>query len=266
VNEDRLTRRQMLAILVTGLITAGIALVATIFVIGTIQPTWKASAQLALVPGKQLPAADQPSYWESLSGGQAGRIAAEVLNQSTWKTAAAQAANVAPEQLTIVAGVVDSTNLINVTAETTSSDGAVASLQKLLTDATPTVQNVAGPFAVTVVQEPAGTAVASSLPKSQLLIVVFIGGLLVGSGAALIIARARRKSDDEPEFYDTGEFRAAQAGGYRPQAGGPPRGPNGPGGPPMPPYNNGGPNGQNGAYAGPPRRPANDPRPNQPPR
>lgn len=258
MNEDRLTRRAMLAILVTGLITAGIALAATIFVIGTVQPSYTAKSQVALTPNAQLTPEDKASYWEALGGGQAGRIAAEVFQQDQWKTAAAAAAGVNPSSIIVTAGVVESTALINVTVETTSPQGAEAALAKIITDATPVVLKVSGPYDLQVVQPAAGTAVSSSISSSQLLIVVFIGGLLVGSGAALIVTRARSRNQDEPEFYDTGEFRAAQGSGYNRPVGPPPgRGPQG--GPP-PNGNNG-----NGAYGPPPRRPVGDPRA-QPPR
>jgi hypothetical protein len=197
VNEQRLTRRQLFWIAVVGLVTGAIALAATSYLVGSSDPLYRAEAQVALVPAPGIPAEEVPSYWEALGGGQAGSIAATVLEQPQWAEQAAAAAGVDPSTLTITAGVVDATSLIDVTAETTSPEAAETALAELIAAATPTVQKVSGPYALDLVQPAAGTAEPTGVSATQLLIVVFAGGLLVGSGIALLVTRARRRSDDD---------------------------------------------------------------------
>lgn len=197
MNEQRLTRRQLFWIAVIGLVTGAIALASTNYLVGSAEPTYRAQAQVALVPAPGIPAEEVPSYWEALGGGQAGSIAAEVLQQPQWAEQAAAAAGVDPATLAVTAGVVNATSLIDVTAETTSPEGAEAALDALIAAATPTVQKVSGPYALDIVQPADGTAEPAGVSATQLLIVVFAGGLLVGSGIALLITRARRRPDDD---------------------------------------------------------------------
>jgi len=199
VNDQGLSRRALLVIAATGLVTALVALLVTHLVVGSEQPTYRATAQVALVPAPTVPAEQVPSYWESLGGGQAATIGAEVLKQSQWLAPAAQAANVAPDQVTVTAAATASTSLITVTATTTSPQGAEAAATALIQAATPTVQQVSGPYTLQVAQPATGTAVPASIPESQLLMVVFAGALFVGAGVALVVARgrARRQAPEE---------------------------------------------------------------------
>ncbi|WP_281689049.1 hypothetical protein [Pseudonocardia thermophila] len=253
MNEERLSRRTIIAIMATGLVTGVVALVATMFVVGNAKPTYTASALLAVKPSTQIAPGDTLSTWEALSGGQTGRVASEVYQQPRFAAAAAAALGLPETDLRVSAGPPpEAATLIQLTVEAPSPQAAEQAAAQIIKDATPVATDVAGGTLIQIitVQDPAGSAVASGVPATQLLIVVFIGGLLVGSGAALIIARARSRGDDEPESFDSGEFRAVQ--GY-----GRPAGPPAPGGRPV----NGG-----GPY-GPPRRPVADPRvQQQPPR
>lgn len=255
MNDDRLTRPAIMKIVLAGLVTAVVALVATFFVVGTTKSTYTARAQVALVPGKQLPASDVPSYWEALGGGQAARIASEVFQQSQWRDVGAKAAGVTPSAVTVTAGVVTDTSLINVTVESTSAQGAEAAADKIIADATPLVVQVSGPFELKVVQSAAGTAVPSSISPIQIYIVVFLGALLVGAGAALMVIRSKARSDAEDDRYSAGEYTPPPAAYGRP-AGPPPRGVNEqPRGVNEPRMNERGPmNGANGNYGPPPRQ------------
>jgi len=116
-----------------------------------------------------------------------------VLEQPQWLQPAAAAARVPPSDLTVTAGVVASTSLLDVTMEAKSPEAAEAALGALITAATPTVQRVSGPFTLNLVQPATGTAKPVGVSATQLLIVIFAGGLLIGSGAALLFARARRR-------------------------------------------------------------------------
>jgi capsular polysaccharide biosynthesis protein len=264
VNEERLSRRSIIAIMAAGLVVGVVALLATMFVVGNAKPTYSASALLAITPSKVISqpggagAGDQLSTWEALNGGQAGKIASEVYQQPRWSDAAAQTLGVASSDLRVTAGPPpEASTLIKLTVEAPAPQIAEQAANQIIKDAQATATEVAGGTLVQIipVQDATGSAVSSGVPASQLLIVVFIGGLLVGSGAALIIARARARSDEEPEYFDSGQFPAVQGSGYgRPVAPSPGRPVNGG------PVNNGG-----GQY-GPPRRPAGDPRAQQPPR
>ncbi len=265
MNEERLSRRSIIAIMAAGLVVGVVALLATMFVVGNAKPTYTASALLAITPSKVIAqpggagAGDQLSTWEALNGGQAGKIASEVYQQSRWSDAAAQTLGVASSDLRVTAGPPpEASTLIKLTVEAPAPQIAEQAANQIIKDGQQTATSVAGGTLVEIitVQDATGSAVSSGVPASQLLIVVFIGGLLVGSGAALIIARARSRSDDEPEYLDSGQFQAVQSSGYgRPAAPPPGRPVNGG------PGNNGG-----GQYGAPPRRPTPDPRAQQPPR
>ncbi|GAY12223.1 hypothetical protein [Pseudonocardia sp. N23] len=196
MNDQGLSRKALLIIAATGLVTALLALLVTHLVVGSAQPTYRATTQVALVPAPTVPAEQVPSYWESLAGGQAATIGAEVLKQTQWLAPAAQAANVAPADVTVTAAATASTSLITVTVTTTSPQGAEAAATALVQAATPTVQQVSGPYILQVAQPAAGTAVSASIPESQLLMVVFAGGLFVGAGVALVVARSRGRREE----------------------------------------------------------------------
>jgi hypothetical protein len=202
--DDRLTRRALVAVVLSGLLAAGLSLAVTAIVVGGSMQKYRATAQLALVPGPQVPAEEVPSYWEALNGGQAARVAAAVFAQPQWLAPAGAAAGVPASGITTTAGVVESTSLLSVTAETTSERAAEVALDALIASATPTAEEVSGPFAIIVVQSAGGTAELAGIEATQLLTVVFIGGLLLGSGIALVVARARghRRNDDEPRLED----------------------------------------------------------------
>ncbi|MDN5859500.1 MAG: hypothetical protein L0H84_12835 [Pseudonocardia sp.] len=253
MNEERLTRRSIIIIMAAGIITGVIALLATMFVVGSVGPAYRAEGLVALVPAKQLPADQQPAYLEAVSGGQAARVAAEVFQQPRFAEEAAKAAGVPVQSLEVTAAPVETSQLIAITVTAPSAAAAETAVKTIIATGTPVVQQISGPYDLPIVQDPTGTAVPAGVSGTQLLIVAFIGGLLVGSGAALIIARARTRGDDEPEYFDSGEFRAVQGGYGRP---GPPPARQMPG----PPGN-----GVNGGPYGPPRRPVGDPRAQQQP-
>jgi len=267
VNDQGLSRKALLVIAATGLVTALLALLVTHLVVGSAQPTYRATTQVALVPAPTVPAEQVPSYWESLAGGQAATIGAEVLKQTQWLAPAAQAANVSPADVTVTAAATASTSLITVTVTTTSPQGAEAAATALVTAATPTVQQVSGPYVLQVAQPAAGTAVSAGIPEGQLLMVVFAGGLFIGAGVALVVARARARRQ-EPAVAEHAPARrvppppAGPMQGNAPAPAGVPAGPgagpaggNGPGGPksssggpkgPGAPGPNNGPGGHNG--------------------
>ena len=265
MNDQGLSRKALLVIAATGLVTALLALLVTHLVVGSAQPTYRATTQVALVPAPTVPAEQVPSYWESLAGGQAATIGAEVLKQTQWLAPAAQAANVSPADVTVTAAATASTSLITVTVTTTSAQGAEAAATALVTAATPTVQQVSGPYVLQVAQPAAGTAVSASIPEGQLLMVVFAGGLFIGAGVALVVARARARRQ-EPAVAEQAPARrvppppAGPMNGNAPVPAGAPAGGAGPGGnngPSGPKSSSGGPKGP--GAPGPNKGPGNGP-------
>lgn len=279
MNDQGLSRKALLVIAATGLVTALLALLVTHLVVGSAQPTYRATTQVALVPAPTVPAEQVPSYWESLAGGQAATIGAEVLKQTQWLAPAAQAANVSPADVTVTAAATASTSLITVTVTTTSPQGAEAAATALVTAATPTVQQVSGPYVLQVAQPAAGTAVSAGIPEGQLLMVVFAGGLFIGAGVALVVARARARRQ-EPAVVEQAPARrvppppagpmngnAPAPAGVSAGPGAGPGGSNGPGGPksstggpkgPGAPGPNSGPGGPNGGPNNGPGKGPND--------
>ncbi len=270
MNEERLTRRAIIAIIAVGVVTGVVALLVTMFAVGNVQPTYQAKGVLAMVVPKTVlvpksasgPTAAETAddaqvregYAKILDSGQATTVAAQIYKQPRFLAAAATAAGVSPANLTIATSAPAETSpLMEITVTGPSAAAAEAAAASVIKEGSVVVKQVVGPFDLPVLQDPAGSATPANVSASQLLIVALIGGLLVGSGAALIVARARSRSDSEPEYADSGEFRAEQNSGY-----GPPAAP--PGRPSPGPSSNGG-----GQY-GPPRRPAGDPRGQQPPR
>jgi hypothetical protein len=173
-------------------------------------------------------------------------VAAAIYKQPRFAQDAAGAAGVAPEELVITTAPVDQSPLIEISVTGPTAEAADAAAKAVITSAGPVVQQVAGKYDLPILQDPVGTATPANVSASQLLIVAFIGGLLVGSGAALIIARARTRSEEEPAYGDSGEFRAVPSG-YGPPPGRPMPGPS-----------------ANGINGGPPRHPAGDPRAQRP--
>src|SRR5688572_2101386 len=116
--------RALMVVAVAGILTAAIATVAALWVLSFSESRYRAEMQVALLPGRQVPAAEVADYWEALSRGQAARIGAEVLAQRRWMAPAAQAAGVPVESISTNAGPVGDTTLIDLAAEAASPGAA----------------------------------------------------------------------------------------------------------------------------------------------
>ncbi|MGI5127840.1 hypothetical protein ACQEVB_13600 [Pseudonocardia sp. CA-107938] len=185
----RLSRRSIIGTAIFGLVVATAVVLATALVAGFGKPRFTASSVVIIEPTHELSAKDfSRKIYNSASG---GKVAAEVLRQRRWAGAAAAAIGLPARDLRVSADVRPETNVvIGLSAETTSPDGAERALAAIVADAAPTVAEAAGPFRLSVVQGPAGTAVPSGNPGSQLLIVIFLGTLLVVCGIAIPILGA----------------------------------------------------------------------------
>lgn len=204
MEQNTLSGRNLVAVVLTGLILAVAAVGAATVALSFSEPRYRAEMQLALLPGPRVPPEEVADYWEALSGGQAARIGAEVLGQRRWVTPVAQAAGVGEQPIRVTSGAIADTSLINVTVEAGSAQAAERAADALFREARPLVEQVSGPFVLEVVQPAAGTAAATGPPRSQLLAVVGAAALLIGSGVALLVVRQRAARSSTPDKYNVG--------------------------------------------------------------
>ncbi|WP_232664323.1 hypothetical protein [Pseudonocardia sp. TRM90224] len=275
MNEDRLTRRALITILLSGLATAVVALIGVAASGVLPDQVYRAQSVVVLAPAGNAASGENASLWESLGGGTQSQIAAAIFALPKFQDQAAAAAGVEPDKISVTAGVVESSVLINIKVDAPTAAAAETAADKIVELARPEIVASIGQFQVNPVQPASGTATPAGIPAGQMLVVVFIGGLLVGSGVALVVTRARSRKQEEAvaPAYESGEFRLPNSGEFRQPNSGEFRLPN----PPPPPRRapqrpnerpserpserpNGRPGGPNGAYGGPPpRRPAGDP-------
>ncbi|BBY45258.1 hypothetical protein A5765_04155 [Mycolicibacterium celeriflavum] len=160
-----------------------------------VSTTYRATAQVALVPGPDLSTADASAYWEVLTQGQVSRTAAAVYSDPRWAASAASAAGIDASSLTLTAGALPDTTMVSITADAPSAQAAQAAVSDLLAKATPEVTAVSAPFQVRVVSPPDGAS-AMTTSRTQLVLAGALGGLLlgvaVGIGAAWL--RSRRSN------------------------------------------------------------------------
>jgi hypothetical protein len=188
MTQEWLRGRALGVVVLTAVLGAVIAAGAALGAQSMSAPRYRAEMQVALVPGRQVPPPVVADYWEALSRGQAARIGAEVLAQRRWMAPAAQSAGVPVDSVSTSAGAVGDTTLINVAAEAGSPAAAEAAVGTVLREARPLVEQVSGPFSLEVVQDPGGSAVRLGTSRTQLLAVAAIAGLLIGTGAGLLVA------------------------------------------------------------------------------
>jgi hypothetical protein len=189
--ENRLGTREFLLVAVVGVLCAVLAFGVASVSLAVQETRYRAEAQLALLPGPLVPPQEIADSWEALNRGQAARIAAEVLGQLRWRAAAAQAAGAPPESITVTAGAVADTSLIDLGVEAGSPQAAEQAADALIREARPVVEQVSGLFVLEVLQPPDGTAARVGTPPGQLLAVTGVAGLLLGGGGALVVIRQR---------------------------------------------------------------------------
>ncbi|MCG7607495.1 hypothetical protein BA059_11020 [Mycolicibacterium sp. (ex Dasyatis americana)] len=160
-----------------------------------VSTTYRATAQVALVPGPNLTTADASAYWEVLTQGQVSRTAAAVFADPRWAASAAQAAEVDESSVVLTAGAVPDTTMVSITADAPSAHAAEAAVADLLAKATPEVAAVSAPFQVRVVSPPDG-AYAMSTPRSQLILAGALGGLMFGAVVGIGVTWLRSRRND----------------------------------------------------------------------
>ncbi|MEJ3658026.1 hypothetical protein WEH80_34185 [Actinomycetes bacterium KLBMP 9759] len=203
--EDRLTRRALIAILVSGLLTGVVAL-AVVGASGMLPAqVFRAQTVVVLAPAADVSYDDDNGLWTALEGGTQSQIAAALFAQPKYRDLAAAAAGVAPNELSVTAGVVESSVLINIKVDAPTAAAAETAADKIVELARPDLPATVGKFQVTALQPATGTATPAGIPAGQTLVVVFIGGLVLGSFVAFVAIRARSRKQ-EVAAYDSGEF------------------------------------------------------------
>ncbi|SDH06260.1 lipopolysaccharide biosynthesis protein [Pseudonocardia oroxyli] len=155
--------------------------------------TYRAHAVLAMLPGPSVSTTEQAGVWEVLSRGQATRTGAIVLNQPQWLDRAADRVGVAPRSLTLAAGAVPDTTLIDVTLDAATPDVAERALTAVLLEASGPAAEVSGPFALDVIQPAAGTAEPLAASPTPTFLGLGLGGALVGVGLGFLLERVLRR-------------------------------------------------------------------------
>ncbi|WP_232667425.1 hypothetical protein [Pseudonocardia sp. TRM90224] len=203
--EDRLTRRALITILLSGLLTGVVALVG-VGASGVLPAqVFRAQTVVLISPAADVSYGDKNGLWTALEGGTQSQIAAALFAQPKYRDLAAVAAGVAPNQLSVTAGVVESSVLINIKVDAPTAAVAETVADKIVELARPDIAGTVGKFQVNAVQPATGTATPAGIPAGQALVVVFIGGLVIGSGFAFVAIRARRRKQDVAA-YDSGSF------------------------------------------------------------
>ncbi|KUI46201.1 hypothetical protein AU198_18485 [Mycobacterium sp. GA-1199] len=162
---------------------------------------YAAQASLAMLPASYIPTSEAAQYWDVLNHGQATRSAAIVFGQSNWLQPAAAAANVPVSELTLSAGAVRDTTLIEVSVEASSPEAAEAALSSVLSDAGGPATAVAGPFRLEVVRQPAGSAQALGPGSLQTYGAAGLVGLALGAGVGLLVGRRAGNRNSESSEY-----------------------------------------------------------------
>lgn len=158
---------------------------------------YQASANVALLPAPDLTTEQSSAFWEVLTRGQVSRTAAVLYNDQRWVPSAANAAKVAPADLSLSAAALPDTTIVVVTVVAHSAAAAETGLNDVLTQATPDVTALAAPYAVKVLWPPENNALPLPSPRrSQVGAAVALGGLLIGGGIGWFVARSRERRDD----------------------------------------------------------------------
>lgn len=192
MDDVRFDRRALIKVVVAALVGAALAVGASYALLAQSPPQYRAEAQVALLPGPRVPPEKIADYWDALSRGQAGRIAAEVLSQRRWEDPAARAGGVPQSSIQVSAGVIADTSLINVDVVADSPQAAEVAVAAVIREATPVVEQVSGPFTLQIVQSADGSGTHVGAPATQVYAVAGGAGVLIGGGLALALVRRRR--------------------------------------------------------------------------
>ncbi|WP_232665546.1 hypothetical protein [Pseudonocardia sp. TRM90224] len=215
------SRRSMIVIAAAGLIVGVLAVVVALGSGVLPERVYRAETVLAIVPAPvppppkplkpgELPptAADvaaeleetRAGLWDKISAGTPSTIAAQFYLQGRFKDVAAKAAGVAPTDLAATSTLLGTSVLIDVKLDAPTASAAETGLDAMVQAANPVVKTMLERYDVKVLQPAVDTAKAAGIPQSQLLLLIFLGGAMFGSGIALVVTRARSRlrTEDEP--------------------------------------------------------------------
>ena len=155
--------------------------------------TYRASAEVILLPNPAAGAQVDPSG-TALDPGTGAPVAVAVLDEQRWVAPTADAAGVPPGSLALAAAAVPKTPMIQLSAVTTDPHAAEVALTSLVTEATPTVEQLAGPYSVAVIGASGGTATAAGISRPVVrVVVVSTVFVAVLAGAWLLLSRRSRR-------------------------------------------------------------------------
>ena len=184
---------------------AGAVVGAAIGFFGVPHPSrYELSANVAFLPAADLTTVEASSFWEVLTRGQITRTAAVVYGDPRWVASAASAAKLPQSEVSVTAAALPDTTVLKVTATANSAAGAEAVLNDVVTNATTEVTSLVAPYSVKVLMPPKGGAVPVPAPTgTQLAAAGAVGGLLIGGGVGLVVARRRTRSTaDHNHLHD----------------------------------------------------------------
>jgi hypothetical protein len=193
------SRRQLIAVACAGVIVGVVAVIATIVVMGSRTAAYTATAELAVQPAAALTPDNTKSVWSLIYDGQPSRVAADVLRQPKWVQDAAAKAGVSPDDLTVTSTVIAETTVTAVSVQAPNANAAEVATDAIVAAATPTIEQVAGPVKMQVIQAGKDTAKSTTISRTDILAIVFIAGFLLGAAVAYPIVRSSRR-EDEPQY------------------------------------------------------------------
>ena len=193
-----LSERRWLVVLVFAVIGMLVGAVIGFVLLGQ-SKRFAAQTTLSMLPASYIPTSEAAQFWEVLNAGQATRSAAIVLGQGTWLQTAAVATGVPASELSLTAGPVRDTTLIEVTLEANSAETAETALSSVLSDAIGPAIAVSGPFRLEVIKPPAGSAQSMSPSGAQTYATAGIAGLALGVGVALLASRWADRRKPRPD-------------------------------------------------------------------
>ncbi|GJF01585.1 hypothetical protein [Pseudonocardia sp. D17] len=194
-------RRRRIAIMLSTAIA--IATVATGLILGSGTPSYRATAQVVLVPSADTAAELVPSAWESLTSERATAVATAILTEPQWLGPASVAAAIPPETLTIRATAISGTTLIQLTSVAPDPRAAEVALDSVIESARMLVERLSGPVALVYSQPSTGTAVTAGIPRSTTILTGATGPALLVSVMAWTIRNRKREVNESSAIAGT---------------------------------------------------------------
>ncbi|GAY10925.1 hypothetical protein [Pseudonocardia sp. N23] len=169
-----------------------------------LSPSYRATAEVILVPNPAA-AAQQTTSGTLLDPQRGVMVAAAVFGEPQWLAPATAAASIPSGTLTVTATVVQTTPMIQLSVITeTGAHAAEVALATLVSDATPLVEKLSGPYSVVVVARPDGTGTATGLDPSTIRMVAAAAVLVAVLGATWgVLSRRDRRGDRDGQLPDS---------------------------------------------------------------